>query len=373
MKIVMVSHYRLPHKGGIEFVIHQLGKRFAADGHQVVCISSGGAPGSSVRDGITYIDVPAWNPLERFGLPYPLFSPLHLLSALRSALQDADVLHAHGLLYMSCVTGVWLAQRRGLRIIVAEHVGFVNYASRLTNWVEHAAFASIGRFCARRADAVVVLNRQVQAEITLLVKPGTLVEKIGNGVDTEFFHPPSPAGKAALRSQRRMTQPVVLFVGRLVNKKGIDIVLAAADDSFETWLCGQAMLSQSNPAVHSVGSVEQDVLRELYQSADIFVLPSEDEGFPLVVQEALACGVPVIVTDNETNCEYLDSSVALFIERTPEHLRAAIQSLLADEPRREQMGRAARQWAVDHFDWEQTKQRYLALSQPSITSFSETS
>ncbi len=159
MKIVMVSHYRLPHKGGIEFVIHQLGKRFAADGHQVICISSGSAPGSTDRDGITYVDVPAWNPLERFGIPYPLFSPIHLLSALRAALQDADVLHAHGLLYLSCAAAVWLARRRGLRIIVAEHVGFVNYGSRLVNWVERVAFASIGRFCARRADAVVVLNR----------------------------------------------------------------------------------------------------------------------------------------------------------------------------------------------------------------------
>ncbi len=205
----------------------------------------------------------------------------------------------------------------------------------------------------------------MQAEITPLVRVGTPVEKISNGVDTTFFRPPTPAEKAALRSQRGMAQPVVLFVGRLVNKKGIDIVLAAADRSFEMWVCGRPTLSQSNPAVHSVGSVEQDVLRELYQSADIFVLPSEDEGFPLVVQEALACGVPVIVSDNPTNREYLDSSVALFTERTPEHLRAAIQNLLADTTRREQMGHAARQWALDHFDWEQTKQRYLALSAPT--------
>ncbi len=364
MKIVIVSHYRLPHKGGIEFVIHQLGKRFAADGHRVVCITSGSTSGLTERDGISYIDVPAWNPLERFGIPYPLFSPIPLLSALRSALQDADALHAHGLLYLSCAAGVWLARRRGLRIIVAEHVGFVNYGSRLTNLVERAAFACIGRFCARRADALVVLNRQVQAEIAPLVAAGTPVVKIVNGVDTTFFHPPTPADKQALRAQRGISKPMVLFVGRLVKKKGSDIVLAAADDSFETWMCGQATLSQSSASVHSIGLVEPNVLRELYQSADLFVLPSENEGFPLAVQEAMACGVPVIVSDNSINREYLDPSVALLTERSPEQVREAIQSLLTDEPRRAQMGRAARQWAVDQFDWEQTKQRYLALSMP---------
>lgn len=366
MKIVIVSHYRLPHTGGIEFVIHQLGQRFAADGHQVVCITSGRRSGSTVRDGITYVDVPAWNPLERFGIPYPLFSPPHLIAALRSALEDADVLHAHGLLYLSSTIGVWLARQRGLRIVAAEHVGFVDYHSHLINWVERIAFATIGRFGACRADVLVVLNRQLQEEMRPLVKAGTPIEKIVNGVDTTLFCPPTPAEKADLRARRGMRQPVVLFVGRLVKKKGIDIVLAAADDSFETWVCGPQSPNQSIAGVHATGSVEQDVLRELYQSADLFVLPSADEGFPLAVQEALACGLPVIVSDNPTNREFLDDSVAVFVERSPEHLRAAIHALLADDSRREQMGRAARQYAVEHFDWEQTKQQYLALSEPKI-------
>jgi glycosyltransferase involved in cell wall biosynthesis len=93
------------------------------------------------------------------------------------------------------------------------------------------------------------------------------------------------------------------------------------------------------------------------------VLPSEGEGFPLVVQEALASGLPVVVTDNEANREYLDETVASFTPRSPDAIREKTLALLRSPDLRRRMGTAGRLWAVKHFDWEDSVDRYLELYQ----------
>jgi glycosyltransferase involved in cell wall biosynthesis len=143
-----------------------------------------------------------------------------------------------------------------------------------------------------------------------------------------------------------------------VRKKGVELLLEARANDFELILCGDEL---DGVNVRTLGKLDQTTLAEVYQAADVLVLPSEGEGFPLVVQEAMASGLPVIVTDNPENREYLDDTVARFVARDSTAIREAIQTFAREPDVRDRMGAAARQWAVEHFDWERCVDRYLEL------------
>lgn len=363
MHILFVTHYALPHPGGIEFVVDQLGRRLSARGYTVTVIASraGFRPGVADDAPMTVIRVPALNILERYGIPYPLFHPLRLATTLHRVLPTVDVIHLHGILYHSNVIAAWFRRRR-TPIVLTEHVGLVPYANPIVNGVERLAFATLGRMVARRCDRIAVLNRRIAAEIAPLARTGTPIDVIGNGVDTALFAPALPAERERLRAKWNLTRPAVLFVGRLAPKKGLEIAAAGTPPEADLIVCGQGASQDTLPPnVRRLGLLPQTELAELYRAADVFVLPSEGEGFPLAVQEALASGLPVVVSDTAANREILTGDSAVFVERTPDAVRAAIRGLLDDPARRSALAEAGRALALAAFDWEHTTERYLEM------------
>ena len=144
MRIGMLCHYYPPHPGGIEIVVWNLARALASR-HEVSIVTSaiGADAGTSVEDDITVVRTPAYNPTERFGIPYPVPSGRGLGDAIRT-LASADVVHAHGALYAGSIHAARLARRDRVPLVVTEHVGFVDYPSRLVNAVESAAWTMVG-------------------------------------------------------------------------------------------------------------------------------------------------------------------------------------------------------------------------------------
>src|SRR5687768_6865164 len=106
MRILVTSHYALPHVGGIEVAVDALARRLAERGHQVVHLASTAtSPHGHASDdpGYRVVRIPALNPLEeRFGVPWPVFGP-QLIPHLRRELACTDIVHAHGMLYANSV------------------------------------------------------------------------------------------------------------------------------------------------------------------------------------------------------------------------------------------------------------------------------
>jgi glycosyltransferase involved in cell wall biosynthesis len=318
-----------------------------------------GIPTGVHREGIkTRIGVPAVNVLEKYSIPYPLFDPISLRRTLKDVLPSADAVHVHGMLFMSSVEAARMGRRLHLPVVLTEHVGRVPFRHVFLDCAQRVAFETIGRLCCRQVDAVTVLNHRVEREVRALVHASTPIAKVPNGVDTERFHPPSPETRQSLRKKWGFERFAALFVGRFVRKKGVELLLEARANDFELILCGDEL---DGVNVRTLGKLDQTTLAEVYQAADVLVLPSEGEGFPLVVQEAMASGLPVIVTDNPENREYLDDTVARFVARDSTAIREAIQTFAREPDVRDRMGAAARQWAVEHFDWERCVDRYLEL------------
>ena len=310
MRILSVTPYAPPHIGGLEALVDSLAVELTRRGHDVTVVTSpagwedGFGTPSRPPSGYRVVYVPAaYRFLQtRMGVPYPLFAPaLYRVLARESA--NADVVHAQGFLFHSTVAALSIARRarNAPPRILTEHVGHVPYSNRVLDRAQALAVATIGRWSARAADAVVVYNRSVEATVAHIA-PGSRIEWIDNGVDTSFFHPAQEAERAQLRHQLGWDeQPRVLFGGRAVAKKGPDVAVEAArigDGAFVLAVVGAIAVPDGAPNVERLGLLPRDRMAAALRCADALLMPSRGEGLPLTIQEALASGLPVVATDD---------------------------------------------------------------------------
>jgi phosphatidylinositol alpha-mannosyltransferase/phosphatidylinositol alpha-1,6-mannosyltransferase len=356
----------------METAIDGIADELARRGHNVAHIASDAGEASASNNAPTYrvIRVPAINGLERrLEVPYPLFG-VQLPRVLRREIRTADVVHAHGFLYMPSVFGLALARRanaRPLRVLT-EHVGHVRYESKLIDRVEALAIATVGRASLRAAEAIVAYNTRVAEELARLA-PGRRIDFIVNGVDVRRFRPAEDDERATIRAALGWDDgvPRVLYAGRLVAKKGVELVLSVGDvanEEFKLVLAGPGRLPRpASPSVRVLGPQSRRQLEVLYRAADAFLLPSRGEGFPLSVQEAMASGLPVVMCRDPGYGPHLDGAgeAVRLTEPDPRALSEALRRLLRNESARRASGRAAAEHARRMFSWARAADQHESL------------
>jgi glycosyltransferase involved in cell wall biosynthesis len=234
--------------------------------------------------------------------------------------------------------------------------------------VQQGVYAVAGRPLLRRAERVLTRNAEVARFVTDAGARPDRVEHLANGVDTALFHPVADAGGRAAARERfglPADRVLVLFAGRLVPKKGFQLLLDAhgQDAGYDLVFAGDGDSAplRGRAGVHHLGTLAPEELAELYRACDLFALPSTAEGFPLTVQEAMASGLPVLTTDEPGYAPYgLDRDQVRLLPRETAALRAALAELAADPARRAAMGRYSVAYARASFDWPGHAERLLA-------------
>jgi glycosyltransferase involved in cell wall biosynthesis len=190
---------------------------------------------------------------------------------------------------------------------------------------------------------------------------------IAFGVDTARFNPPITA--------RRRERFRVLFVGHIGQRKGVSYLLQGYElfrrpDS-ELHLVGSFVPGAAQAYERFSGSfqhtphVPQAELPEIYRAADVFVLPTLTEGMPLVVLEAMACGLPVIATPNGPSDLIEDGTDGFIVPiRDPRAIAEKLQILYQDPELRATVGRRAREKAL-RFGWDV----YAGRAADAVTNF----
>jgi glycosyltransferase involved in cell wall biosynthesis len=372
LRILLVCHYYPPHVGGIETVVQAEAERLAARGHEVTVLTSG-TPGVQLEaGGVRVVRIASWDVLEqRAGAPFPLFSPRLALAAAR-LVRRAQVVHIHDCFYLSSWSaGFWAAVLRR-PMVLSQHVAVVDHPSFAISAVQRLVYGTIGRMLIRRARAVFVINELVGAFVAGFGAGPDKVSILSNGVDADRFRPvPDEAERSRLRVRYGLPadRPLVLFVGRLVPKKGFELALAARTAEFDLVVVGSgsAAAAEGQSGVHVLGGRSADEVAELMRACDLLVLPSTGEVFTLVVKEAMSSGLPVVTTDEpEYEALGVDRKGIALVPRTAEAVRAAVLELLEDPESRERMHAYSLQYAAEHFSWtghvDSLEERYLAVA-----------
>lgn len=366
-RVLLVTHYYAEHRGGVEIVAGELARRLARRGAQITWVASD-ATQADGPEGVTRLPMRSWNITERrLGFPYPIWGPISLCKQIR-AVAHAEVVHLHDCLYMGNVIAYLAARILGKRVIVTQHVGEIPYKSRVLRGLLAVANRTLGMLVLGGADQCVFISPRVRDYFSRLVRFRRPPLYRANGVATENFFPVSAEARRSLRA--RLSWPhdklVLLFVGRFVEKKGLPFLRQLAErlPQFEWVFAGWG---PEDPAKWGLGNVRflgpqtQAALADFYRAADLLVLPSVGEGFPLVVQEAMACGLPAFIL-TETAEGAPDARELLFVEELiVDRWVGELQSLAADRGKLEAWRNRVAEFARSHWDWEACASEYLEL------------
>ena len=238
-----------------------------------------------------------------------------------------------------------------------------------------------------RFDGYVAISPALAAAYTQAGLPSAKLRMIPQGVDITRFAP-SDDRRALRRRHALPTEgPLVVFVGSLIERKGIDLLLAAwarvhehhptaclvlvGRNRFDDNPEAQAFLDRHldalsgavRGAVHQVGI--RDDVDELLQASDLFVFPSRREGFGTVMIEAMACSLPCVVTELPDITDYIfatgdDGRPGIVIEQDDaDRFADAMMTVLSNPEKAATLGAAARQRVVERFSIGRIADQYI--------------
>jgi glycosyltransferase involved in cell wall biosynthesis len=356
--VVHVAAHYPPYLGGLEKVVQELAVHRRKLGSPVKVVTSDDGVGpDSPADEAEYVQRLPYREVARTALMPGLFRAL-------SQFARPAILHVHAAQAYVPEIAYAVHHRHGLPYIVHLHidVGPSGPAGFLLKAYKPLV---LGRVL-RAAAFVVVFTEDQRAAVAQRYRldPAHVVV-VPNGVSEDFF---------SNEPRALPNRPKLLFVGRLAAQKNVPLLLEALDgvsERFDTVLVGDGELEVSlrsmvearglqNVLFH--GRADGESLRRLYREADVFVLPSEREGMPLVLLEALAMGLPVVATDIPGTRDVIQngSNGALAAPGDARAFRAALLHVTSDPAQYRRMSQTSRALA-DRYSWDSVATKFDAL------------
>jgi starch synthase len=369
MRLLTVTHFYETHGGGIERVAGHLNRQLAALGHETFWAASDSdplpGPGTAVP-----VPLRCGNAIERLsGLPMPIPGP-DSLRRLRNAVRASDVVIVHDALYLTSVAALGCARAAGKPVLLIQHIASIPFRSAPLRAAMGLANLAVTRPMLRAADQVAFISETTAAHFERLpLKRPPIIAF--NGVDTDIFRPGNPGEKRQSRLSLGLPadRAIALFVGRFVEKKGLSVLreVAALRPNVTFALAGHGPITPDAWRLANVCTFQGlsgERLASLYRASDAFILPSVGEGYPLVIQEALATNLPVLCGEESAKA---DRAATPLLTGLPVHFAdlastagafaAALDQMLdqrADDKRRVE-------FASSHYSWAATARRYDAV------------
>lgn len=323
------------------------------------------APGDYCVDIISYDKLPSQHVIQP-GVTLRLLSavnqndPLNVLSwDIPAAIADADLVHIHQAAMRASEVSLWVAKQQRKLVCLTDHGSTTSTVGIFPNRLE-------------LADQIVCYSDYGVS----LLHTRTPIEVIRGGVDTTYFCPPS----VPPRRDR------VLYVGRLVPYKGVDLLIEALPADLPLTICGRPYHSEfyrrlktlaQGKRVEFVLDADDDGIRELYRRAWVNVLPTQykdcyghlqpaPELMGLTLLEAMACGTPVICSDAGAMHEFVRQGETGFVFRNPRELTDYLLYVAHNATAVESMGKQARETAVEEYDYRVVGRKLHAIYERMI-------
>ena len=302
---------------------------------------------------------PATYALQRFLGGYWL-SPTDRIN-LRTAITWSDLVHVHGAWNIPATVAIRLAAHAGKGIVFTPHGMLRSWARNQGRLKKRVYFEFVERENLRCVHRIQFNNaNEVEEACNLGITAKTAV--IPNGVDWERWQDLPPRETLRARLPAVQGKVVGLFLSRIAHQKGLDLLLesltrefcqrtnlylvvAGTDGGRYEARCRRMVAERDlEDHVNWFGPAFDEDKRCLLGAADFFVLPSRGEGDSVAVKEALAAGIPVILSEACSLGEVVAEGAGI-VTGYDQDLRASIEYVASNKGRRRQMGEAARRFA----------------------------
>lgn len=360
LKIAMIGHKRVPSRdGGIEVAVEALACRMARLGHDVTLYNRGGDIKKATYQGVTIRRVPV---IERTGISAVMGSVLATLRAVCGG-YDCIHLHAEGIAAMA-----FLPRLLGIRTVVTIH----GLDWKRAKWGRFASwYLKRGEKAAvRYAHEVVVLSQATRRYFQDTYGRDTVY--IPNGMEPTVRR----NADQILRRWGLEKDGYLLYLGRLVPEKGIHylieafknvktqkrLVIAGSPKDMESYYAQLRQGAEGDGRILFTGFVRDRVLEELFSNCYVYCLPSELEGMPISLLEALSYGNCCVSSDIAECVEVVGEYGYPFPTGDTEALRELLQRL-CDEPALVQSCRDRIRESFAHYTWDEVTEKTLEVYQ----------
>lgn len=369
LRITMLGHKRIPSReGGIEIVVEELSTRMAALGHSVTCFNRGGHHVSGKEfdtgkikryKGVRLITVPT---VDRKGFAALTSS---FFAALQAAVGKYDVVHFHA--EGPCAM-IWLPKLFGKRCVVTIH-GLDWQREKWKNGFG-AKYIHLGeKMAVKFADEIIVLSKGVQEYFQKTYGREALF--IPNGVNRPVLR------KADLIKNKFGIDKngYLLFLGRIVPEKGLrylieaykelhadkKLVIAGGSSDTDDFMKEIQNLAAGDDRIIFTGFVAGQMLEELYSNAYLYLLPSDLEGMPLSLLEAMSYGNCCVVSDIAECAEVVEDKAVTFQKSNVQDLKEKLQWLCDDPSTVQKYKNEAADFICRKYNWDEITRKTLAV------------
>ena len=350
---------------GAGYHAYNLSKKLIEKGHNVTVFTRGSWKKTYYEeiDGISVYRV-------RFIPIYPLHLLIHgtfINRMLRSMESNFDVVHLHNpvIPFVHTSVPILLTQHGSIKSGIAHRDSMDLFS--LGSKIFSAILISTERKLVNSADKVTAVSKSCAEELKMYYGLKD-VEVVHNGVDTNFFF--------VQNEMKKENELYILYAGSLDALKGLTDLIKCAKfvhqerQNVKFILAGRGPLEEKlKKIVHNfdldenfsfVGYVNQGTLLKYYQNATIFVHTSYHEGLPTTILEAMSCGIPVVATAVAGTSEVVMEGETGFLvpPKSPDKLATAILSLLNDKELRERIGKNARKYVEEKYNWNTISEGY---------------
>ena len=368
LRIAMVGHKRVPSReGGVEVVVGALSTRMVALGNTVTCYNRSGEHIAGAQysgeklhnyEGVTLKYVPT---IQKKGLAALTAS---FLGCLRAAFGRYDIVHVHA---EGPAAFCWIPRLTGKRVIVTIH-GLDWQRAKWKNGFG-SKFIHFGeRMAVRWASEIIVLSRSMQLYFYDAYKRRTVL--IPNGVPR--FEAQEPE---IIRQYGLARGNYILYLGRIVPEKGEHylleafcqihtdkkLIFAGGESDSADYAAQLKAKAADNDRVQFLGFVEGQQLAELYSNAYVYVLPSDVEGMPLTLMEAMSYGNCCLPSDIPECMSVMREFGMSFRKGDVADLRDKLQYLCDHAEVVKEYRMKAADFICQYHNWDTITQQTLAL------------
>lgn len=373
MKIAMLGHKRIPSReGGIEVVVEQLAVRMAALGNRVTCYNRKGHHVSGKEYDIlsadSYKGVFLKNvmTIDKKGLAAVTSS---LAGAIKCAFGDYDIVHFHA---EGPCAALWIPKLFGKRCVATIH-GLDHQRAKWGKFASHYIMA--GEKCAvKYADEIIVLSEDVRKYF-----------KDTYGRNTVFI--PNGVNRPKIRKPENITKifglekdDYILYLGRIVPEKGLQrliqafkhvqtekkLVIAGGASDTNTFLEQLKNMAADDVRIIFTGFVQGGMLDELYSNAYCYVLPSELEGMPLSLLEAMSYGNCCLVSDISECTDVVEDRAVIFKRGDLQDLIEKLQELCNNSDMVNTYKVQSADYICRKYNWDDITEKTLLLYQKGL-------